>query len=93
MLFRWFIGLSIEAGVWDVTVFTKNRDRLLAGDIAGAFLLAVLADPAVKPLLSSEHFSVDGTLIAAWASMKSFQPKDGSGTPRSWPQWRARLPG
>lgn len=81
MLFRWFIGLSMAAVVWDVTVFTKNRDRLLAGDIAREFLLAVLADPAIKPLLSSEHFSVDGTLIAAWASMKSFQPKDGSGTP------------
>jgi transposase len=88
MLFRWFIGLSMDGVVWDVTVFTKNRDRLLAGGIAREFLLAVLADPAVKPLLSSEHFSVKpapaqagGTLIAAWASMKSFQPKDGSGTP------------
>jgi hypothetical protein len=64
-----------------VTVFTKNRDRLLEGDIARGFLLAVLADAAVKPLLSSDHFSVDGTLIEAWASMKSFQPKDGSGPP------------
>lgn len=81
MLFRWFIGLSMDAPVWDVTVFTKNRERLLAGEIAREFLLAVLADPQVKPLLSSEHFSVDGTLIAAWASMKSVQPKDGSGTP------------
>lgn len=81
MLFRWFIGLAMDAVVWDVTVFTKNRDRLLEGDIAREFLLAVLADPQVEPLLSSEHFSVDGTLIAAWASMKSFRPKDGSGTP------------
>jgi transposase len=81
MLFRWFIGLSMDAAVWDVTVFTKNRDRLLEGDIAREFLLAVLADPQVKPLLSSEHFSVDGTLIEAWASIKSFQPKDGSGAP------------
>ena len=81
MLFRWFIGLSMDTVVWDVTVFTKNRDRLLEGDIAREFLLAVLADQRVKPLLSSEHFSVDGTLIAAWASMKSFRPKDGSGTP------------
>lgn len=81
MLFRWFIGLSMDAPVWDVTVFTKNRDRLLAGDIARGLLLAVLADPAVKPLLSNEHFSVDGTMIEAWASMKSFQPKDGSGPP------------
>jgi len=81
MLFRWFIGLSMDAAVWDVTVFTKNRDRLLEGDIAREFLLAVLADPKVKPLLSGDHFSVDGTLIQAWASMKSFQPKDGSGQP------------
>ena len=79
MLFRWFIGLSMDAPVWDVTVFTKNRDRLLEGDIARGFLLAVLADPKVKPLLSDEHFSVDGTMIEAWAGMKSFQPKDGSG--------------
>lgn len=81
MLFRWFVGLSMDAPVWDVTVFTKNRDRLLAGDIAQRFFAAVLADPAVKPLLSSEHFSVDGTLLEAWASMKSFRPKDGSGEP------------
>lgn len=81
ILFRWFVGLSIEAEVWDVTVFTKNRDRLLEGDIAHGFLRAILADPQVKRLLSSEHFSVDGTLIEAWASMKSFRPKDGSGEP------------
>ena len=85
MLFRWFIGLAMDAVVWDVTVFTKNCDRLLEGDIAREFLLAVLADPQVEPLLSSEHFSVDGTLIAAWASMKSFQPMDGSGTPPETP--------
>ncbi len=83
MMFRWFVGLSIDAEVWDVTVFTKNRDRLLKGDIARAFLAAILADPQVKPLLSDEHFSVDGTLIEAWASMKSFRPKDGSGEPPS----------
>src|SRR6478609_9535096 len=81
MLFRWFVGLSMDAPVWDVTVFTKNRDRLLEGDIAAAFLQALLADPQVKPLLSDDHFSVDGTLIEAWASMKSFRPKDGSGEP------------
>jgi len=81
MMFRWFVGLSMEAPVWDVTVFTKNRDRLLGGDIARGFLAALLADPRVQPLLSDEHFSVDGTLIEAWASMKSFQPKDGSGKP------------
>jgi hypothetical protein len=64
-----------------VTVFTKNRDRLLAGEIAAKFLRAVLAQPKVKAVLSDEHFSVDGTLIQAWASMKSFRPKDGSGDP------------
>jgi transposase len=77
MLFRWFVGLSMDAPVWDVTVFTKNRERLLGGDIAVRFLLAVMEDPAVKRLLSAEHFSVDGTLIDAWASMKSFRRKDG----------------
>jgi transposase len=81
MLFRWFVGLAMDVAVWDVTVFTKNRDRLLEGDIACEFLAAILADPQVKPLLSTEHFSVDGTLIEAWASMKSFRPKDGSGQP------------
>jgi transposase len=81
MLFRWFVGLSMDAPVWDVTVFTKNRERLLEGDIARAFLRAILVAPEVKRLLSSEHFSVDGTLIEAWASMKSFRPKDGSDEP------------
>src|ERR671916_422778 len=83
MLFRWFVGLSMDAPVWDVTVFTKNRDRLLEGDIARGFLRAVLVAPAVKRLLSTEHFSVDGTLIEAWASMKSFRPKDTSDEPPS----------
>jgi transposase len=78
MMFRWFVGLSMDAPVWDVTVFTKNRERLLAGDIARGFLAAILVDPQVKSLLSDEHFSVDGTLIEAWASTKSFRPKDGS---------------
>jgi IS5 family transposase len=66
-----------------VTVFTKNRERLLAGDVAQGFLRAILIDPSVKRLLSTEHFSVDGTLIEAWASMKSFRPKDGSDEPCS----------
>ena len=79
MLFRWFVGMSMDAPVWDVTVFTKNRERLLEGDVARRFFGAVLSDPAVKHLLSAEHFSVDGTLIEAWASVKSFRPKDGSG--------------
>ena len=81
MMFRWFVGLSMDAPIWDVTVYTKNRDRLLGGDIAQKFLAEVLADPVIRPLLSDEHFSVDGTMIDAWASMKSFRPKDGSGTP------------
>ena len=81
LLFRWFVGLSMDAPVWDVTVFTKNRERLLAGDVAAKFMAAVLSQARVKTLLSDEHFSVDGTLIDAWASMKSFRPKDGSGEP------------
>jgi transposase len=81
LLFRWFVGLGVDDPTWDVTVFTKNRDRLLEGAIAAKFLRAVLDQPRVKALLSDEHFSVDGTLIQAWASMKSFRPKDGSGEP------------
>lgn len=81
LLFRWFVGLSMDAEVWDVTVFTKNRDRLLDGEVARLLLNTVVSDPAVKALLSDDHFSVDGTLIEAWASMKSFQPRDGSGSP------------
>lgn len=81
LLFRWFVGLGIDDAPWDQTTFSKNRDRLLAGDVAARFLAEVLADPKVKRLLSTEHFSVDGTLIEAWASLKSFRPKDGSGEP------------
>ena len=73
MMFRWFVGLSMDAPVWDVSVFTKNRERLLRGDVARALLAAILVDPKVKPLLWDEHFSVDGTLIEAWPSMKSFK--------------------
>jgi len=76
LLFRWFVGLGVDDPVWDHSTFSKNRDRLLDGEIAAKFLTAVLAQPRVKRLLSSEHFSVDGTLIEAWASMKSFKPKD-----------------
>lgn len=79
LLFRWFVGLGVDAPVWDHSTFSKNRDRLLEGDIAAKFLAAVLAQPRVKRLLSSEHFSVDGTLIEAWASLKSFKAKDGKG--------------
>ncbi len=81
LLFRWFVGLSADDPVWDPTVFGKNRDRLLDGDIAAKFFAGVLKLPQVRKLLSSEHFSVDGTLIEAWASMKSFVPKDGDGDP------------
>jgi transposase len=75
LLFRWFVGLGIDDPVWDHSTFSKNRDRLLEGEIAAKFLSAVLAQPRVKRLLSSEHFSVDGTLIEAWASLKRFKPK------------------
>lgn len=81
LLFRWFVGLGIDDAVWDHSVFSKNRDRLLEGEIAAKFLNAVLAQPRVKRLLSAEHFSVDGTLIETWASMKSFKPKDGANEP------------
>src|SRR6201998_4657253 len=81
LLFRWFVGLSPDEPVWDATVFCKNRDRLLDGDIAAKFFASVLNLPQVGKLLSSEHFSVDGTLIEAWASMKSFVAKDGSRPP------------
>ena len=81
LLFRWFVGIGVDDAAWDHSVFSKNRDRLLEGDIAAKFLAAVLAQPKVKKLLSTDHFSVDGTLIEAWASMKSVKPKDGSGEP------------
>jgi transposase len=81
LLFRWFVGLGIDEPVFDTTTFTKNRDRLLTQEIAQRFLSELLAQPAVTRLLSAEHFSVDGTLLKAWASMKSFRPKDGSGSP------------
>lgn len=88
LLFRWFVGLPMDAPVWDATVFTKNRERLLAGEVAQEFLRAVLSQGRVRALLSGEHFSVDGTLIEGWASMKSFRPKDkddGGGPPASPP--------
>ena len=75
-LFRWFVGLNIDDPVWDVTVFTKNRDRLLKGEVAEAFFDAVLAQAHERELLSNEHFTVDGTLIEAWAGQKSFKRKD-----------------
>jgi transposase len=78
LLFRWFVGIGVDDPVWDHSSFSKNRDRLLEGEIAAKFLAAVRSQPRVKRLLSSEHFSVDGTLIQAWASMKSFKPKEPS---------------
>jgi transposase len=92
LLFRWFVGLPMDAEVWHPTVFTHNRDRLMEADVAHEFLAALLALPQVTKLLSNEHFSVDGTLIEAWASMKSFRPKDGSGEPpATWAQRRAQF--
>src|SRR4029077_4929465 len=72
LLFRWFVGLSIDDPVWDVTVFTKNRERLVEGEVAEAFFTAVLVQARQRDLLSDEHFTVDGTLIEAWAGQKSF---------------------
>ena len=79
LLFRWFVGLNVDESVWVPTVYSKNRERLLEADIAGKFFAQVLEQARVADLLSDEHFSVDGTLIEAWASHKSFQRKDGTG--------------
>ena len=76
ILFRWFVGLGLDDAVWSPTTFTKNRDRLLRGDIAQAFLEAVLIHADTARLLSDDHFTVDGTLLEAWASQKSFQRRD-----------------
>ncbi len=79
LLFRWFVGLGIDDSVWDATVFTKNRNRLLKHEVASLFLNGVVAKARELGLLSDDHFSVDGTQLAAWASLMSFRPKDGSG--------------
>ena len=76
LLFRWFVGLNVDDPVWDPTVFSKNRDRLLAGDVAAAFFQAVRAEAEARDLVSDEHFTVDGTLLEAWASLKSFKQVD-----------------
>ena len=81
LLFRWFVGLNMDDPVWDVTVFTKNRERLLKRDIAQAFFDQVLKQARGEQLLSDDHFTVDGTLIEAWAGHKSFQRKDGTTKP------------
>jgi transposase len=79
LYFRWFVGLELDDRVWDATSFTKNRERLLTGDVARAFFAAVVAQARQARLLADEHFSVDGTLIEAWAGQKSFRPKDDPG--------------
>ena len=89
LLFRWFVGLGIDDPVWVATTFTKNRDRLLEGDVARAFFDAVLGQAEERRLLSSDHFTVDGTLIEAWASQKSFVPK-AQGRPNSRKKRRDR---
>lgn len=81
MLYRWFVGMNLDEPVWDVTVFTKNRNRLLEGDVAREFLSEVVQQAQSKGLTSDEHFTVDGTLIEAWASLKSFQRKDQKNPP------------
>ena len=78
LLFRWFVGLSMGVPVWDASTFSKNRDRFLDADVAQRLLTATLDQPQVRALMSDEHFSVDGTLIQAWASHKSVQPKSSS---------------
>jgi transposase len=81
LLFRWFVGLNADDEVWDATTFTKNRDRLPEADVAKQFLARVVAQARAKGLTSDEHFTVDGTLLEAWASLKSFQPKEGKPVP------------
>jgi transposase len=84
LLYRWFVGLGVDDPIWDVTVFTKNRERLLTGDVADGFFTAVLAQAKAADLLSAEHFTVDGTLVRAWAGQKSFQ-RDPAKTDRTPP--------
>src|SRR5262245_44907449 len=91
LLFRRFVGLNMDDPVWDATVFTKNRERLLAGDIAQGFFDQVLAQAYARDLMSEEHFSVDGTLLKAWASQKSFQPKPAAAPPADDPPSAARV--
>jgi transposase len=86
ILYRWFVGLSLDDPIWDATTFTKNRDRLLSGDVADAFFAEVLAAITAEGLLSDEHFTVDGTLLEAWASHKSFKPKGTDGPPPDDPK-------
>jgi transposase len=93
LLFRWFVGLGIDDPVWDHSTYSKNRDRLLEADVAKKFLKAILAHRQVAPLLSDDHFTVDGTLVQAWASMKSFVAKEPSPPPEGGPGSSAQAPG
>lgn len=86
MLYRWFVGLGLEKAPWDHSTYTKNRDRLIAHEVVRSLFEAVLDQARARHLLSSEHFSVDGTLVRAWASHKSFQPKDGPPAPGAGPR-------
>ena len=92
MLFRWSVGMNLDETVWDVTVFTKNRNRLLEGDVAREFLSEVIAQAQAEGLTSDEHFTVDGTLIEAWASLKSLQRKDQKSGPPDDPGNPTYLP-
>jgi len=91
ILYRWFVGLNLDDQVWDATTFTKNRDRLLEAAVAKEFLAQVVERARAAGLISDEHFTVDGTLLDAWASLKSFQPKDKQDAPPpddpGNPQW------
>jgi hypothetical protein len=91
LLFRWFVGLSMDEAMWDMTVFTKNRERLLAGEIADEFFEQVVQQARAAGLLSDEHFTVDGTLIEAWANRRSFHPKDDPPTKGSGARGRKLL--
>ena len=93
LLFRWFVGLGIDDPVWDHSTYSKNRDRVLEADVARKFLKAILAHPEVAPLLSDDHFTVDGTLVEAWASMKSFVARDPTPPPEGGPRSNALAPG
>jgi transposase len=95
LLFRWFVGLSPDDRVWDATSFTKNRERLQQGKVFDKFMVRLLEQPEVKPLLSDEHFSVDGTLIEAWASQELQAEGWRQGRRRlqlSWPETQERHP-
>jgi transposase len=88
LLFRWFVGLNMDEEVWDATTFTKNRDRLLEAEVAKEFLAQVVARARTQGLTSDEHFTVDGTLLEAWAGAKSFQRKDGKTPPSAGRSWQ-----